>query len=241
MQSMQRWPPILRRRDVAPALFAGSSSQAAVDCYLTNVPGASITDFARHGLDSSNAFCGPFPCSVLRTSSRRHSAGSIQLWDRTSCTFRAGARQYQGLHLAYKTSIANPTRHVRRLDFGIAYALSRYRTNIAEPNGSGGDYSLMNVAEDYNRPHRRTLRRLGPRPHAPAYLHSDGGVAARAAAFDDRASGVATSAERLYSAAGWRRSGGRNLPQRYHRRRHRGRPFTGIYWKHGKILDQQVD
>jgi hypothetical protein len=36
----------------------------------------------------------------------------------------------------------------------IAYALSRYRTNIAEPNGSGGDYSLMNVAEDYNRPHR---------------------------------------------------------------------------------------
>jgi hypothetical protein len=36
----------------------------------------------------------------------------------------------------------------------MAYAWSRYRTNIAERNGSGGDYSLMNVAEDYNRPHR---------------------------------------------------------------------------------------
>src|ERR1700686_652499 len=49
----------------ADAKFAGSSSQAAVNCYLAGVPGPSITYFARHGLDSSNAFCGPFPCSVL--------------------------------------------------------------------------------------------------------------------------------------------------------------------------------
>jgi hypothetical protein len=35
----------------------------------------------------------------------------------------------------------------------IQYTLSRYQSNLAEPNGSGGDYSLMNVAEDYNRPH----------------------------------------------------------------------------------------
>ena len=68
--------------------------------------------------------------------------------------FPAGRSVYQSLHLAYKTSIANPARRVGRLDVGIAYAWSRYRTNIAEPNGSGGDYSLMNVAEDYNRPHR---------------------------------------------------------------------------------------
>jgi len=40
------------------------------------------------------------------------------------------------------------------MDVAIAYAFSRYRSNLAEPNGSGGDYSLMNVAEDYNRPHR---------------------------------------------------------------------------------------
>src|SRR5258707_39568 len=36
----------------------------------------------------------------------------------------------------------------------MAYAWSRYRTNIAEPNGSGGNYSLMTVAADSNRPHR---------------------------------------------------------------------------------------
>ena len=42
---------------------------------------------------------------------------------------------------------------MRRLEVAISYTLSRYRSNLAEPNGSGGDYSLMNVAEDYNRPH----------------------------------------------------------------------------------------
>jgi hypothetical protein len=143
----------------SPALFAGSSSKAAVDCYLANVPGATITDFARHGLDSSNAYCGPFPCSVLQTPTnlRQQQAafgGINPAVGSNIMYFPAGRSVYQGLHLAYKTSIANPARHVGRLDVGIAYAWSRYRTNIAEPNGSGGDYSLMNVAEDYNRPHR---------------------------------------------------------------------------------------
>jgi hypothetical protein len=143
----------------APALFAGSSSKAAVDCYLANVPGATITDYARHGLDSSNAYCGPFPCSVLQTPTnlRQQQAafGGINPAVGSNIMYFPGGRSvYQGLHLAYKNSIANPARHVGRLDVSIAYAWSRYRTNIAEPNGSGGDYSLMNVAEDYNRPHR---------------------------------------------------------------------------------------
>ena len=143
----------------APALFAGSSSKAAVDCYLANVPGATITDFARHGLDSSNAYCGSFPCSVLQTPAnlRQQQAafgGINPAVGSNIMYFPAGRSVYQGMHLAYKTSIANPTRRVGRLDVAIAYAWSRYRTNIAEPNGSGGDYSVMNVAEDYNRPHR---------------------------------------------------------------------------------------
>jgi hypothetical protein len=137
----------------APALFAGSSSQAAVGCYLAAVPGATIADFARQGLDSSNASCGPFPCSVL--GKQQAAFGGINPAVGSNIMYFPGGRsQYQGLHLAYKTSIANPARRVGRLDLGIAYAWSRYRTNIAEPNGSGGDYSLMNVAEDYNRPHR---------------------------------------------------------------------------------------
>ena len=126
---------------MSTAMFAGSSSQAAVNCYLAAVPGASITDFARHGLDSSNAFCGPFPCSVL--GKQQASFGGINPSVGSNIMyFPSGRSLYQGVHLSYKTSVANPTKRVARLDMAIAYAWSRYRTNLAEPNGSGGDYSL---------------------------------------------------------------------------------------------------
>ena len=145
----------------AQASFAGSSSQAAVNCYLAAVPGATITDFARQGLDSSNALCGPFPCSVLQKKNvagnpQQASFGGINPAVGSNIMyFPTGRSKYEGVHLAYRTvSGENPFRHVRRLDVAIAYTLSRYRTNIAERDGSGGDYSLMNVAEDYNRPHR---------------------------------------------------------------------------------------
>ena len=135
------------------AMFAGSSSQAAVDCYLTKVPGASITDFARHGLDSSNAFCGPFPCAVL--GKQQAAFGGINPAVGSNIMyFPSGRSRYEGVHLAYRTASGeNPMRHVRRLDIAVAYTLSRYKSNIAEPDGSGGDYSILNVAEDYNRPH----------------------------------------------------------------------------------------
>jgi hypothetical protein len=143
----------LTTNNVTFPLFAGSSSQAAVQCYINAMPGATITDFARHGLDSSNAFCGPFPCSVL--GKQQASFGGINPAVGSNIMyFPSGRSTYQGLHLAYKTSVANPAKRVQRLDIAMAYAWSRYRSNLAEPNGSGGDYSLMNVAEDYNQPHR---------------------------------------------------------------------------------------
>jgi hypothetical protein len=136
------------------AAFAGSSSQAAVTCYLNAVTGASITDFARQGLDSSNAFCGPFPCSVL--GKHQASFGGINPAVGSNIMyFPSGRSRYTGIHLAYRgTSGDNPMKRVRRLEMAISYTLSRYRSNLAEPNGSGGDYSLMNVAENYNSPHR---------------------------------------------------------------------------------------
>jgi hypothetical protein len=47
----------------------------------------------------------------------------------------------------------NPLRNLRRLEVSLAYSFSRYRSNIAAPEGRGGDYSVMSVAEDYIRPH----------------------------------------------------------------------------------------
>jgi hypothetical protein len=143
------------------AAFAGSSSQASIDCYLGAVPGATIADFARYGLDSSNAFCGPFPCSVLQKKSslnqlQQAAFGGINPAVGSNIMyFPSGRSQYQGIHLAYHAiSADNPARRLRRLELNIAYTFSRYRSNIAEPNGSGGDYSVLTVAEDYNRPHR---------------------------------------------------------------------------------------
>jgi hypothetical protein len=144
----------------APAAFAGSSSQTAVNCYLAAVPGASITDFARQGLDSSTAFCGPFPCSVLQkknTSGLPQQAafsGENPNVGANIMYFPSGRSRYEGVHLAYKTSLNNPFHQVRHMDVAVSYTLSRYRSNVAAGNGSGGDYSQLNVAEDYNRPHR---------------------------------------------------------------------------------------
>jgi len=137
------------------ATFAGGgagSSQAAVNCYLTNVPTASITDFAHQGLDSSNAFCGPFPCSVL--GKPQASFGGINPAVGSNIMYSPGGRsKYTAVQLAYTgASGVNPLRRVQRFDVALVYTLSKYRTNVAEPDGSGGDYSRMNVAEDYNHP-----------------------------------------------------------------------------------------
>jgi hypothetical protein len=133
----------------------GAGSQNAVNCYLTTVPNASITDFARQGLDSSNAFCGPFPCSVL--GKPQASFGGINPAVGSNVMyFPSGRSKYTAVHLSYTgASGLNPFHRVQRFDVALNYTLSRYRTNIAEPDGSGGDYSLLNVAEDYNRPHVR--------------------------------------------------------------------------------------
>ena len=126
-----------------------------MNCYLNNVPTASITDFARHGLDSSNAFCGPFPCSVL--GKQQAAFGGVNPAVGSNVMYFPGGRsKYTGVHLTYHgISGANPLRRVQRLEVAMCvYALRAIARNIAEPNGSGGDYSLLNVAEDFRRPHR---------------------------------------------------------------------------------------
>jgi Carboxypeptidase regulatory-like domain len=135
------------------ATSAGGSSQTSVTCYLATVPNANINDFARHGLDSSNAFCGPFACSVL---GRPQAAfGGVNPAVGSNVMYFPGGRsEYQAIHATYHTSTgANPLRRVQKIDFAFAYTISRYRTNVAEPNGSGGDYSILTPAQDFERPH----------------------------------------------------------------------------------------
>jgi hypothetical protein len=136
----------------APAGSAGSESQAAVQCYLGAVPNASIVDFARNGLDSANAFCGPFPCSVLHLPNAAFSGinpavGSNLMY------FPTGRTKYVGVHATFKTQGEHLARGVRHWDLAVSYTYSKYQSNVAAADGSGGDFSLLSRAEDYIRPH----------------------------------------------------------------------------------------
>jgi hypothetical protein len=134
------------------AASAGSESQAAVACYLAAVPSHSIVDFARNGLDSSNAFCGPFPCSVVGLPAAAFS-GMNPLVGSNVMYFTTGRSVYDGFQVAFKFRSAPAVPGVRSLDFITSYTFSKYQTNVAEPNGAGGDYSMLTVAQDYNNPH----------------------------------------------------------------------------------------
>ena len=148
----------------ATAGSVGAESQAAVNCYLQAVPSASIVDFARNGLDSANAYCGPFPCSVLGLreaafsgihtfQSQANPPQTLHLGSNVMF-FPSGRSKYQGVHAAFKTASGDsPMRGVRRLDFAISYTYSKYESNIAAPDGRGGDFSLLSVAQDYINPH----------------------------------------------------------------------------------------
>ncbi|MGB9074962.1 MAG: hypothetical protein WCC22_20170, partial [Terriglobales bacterium] len=139
----------------------GAESQAAVDCYLNAVPGASIVDFARNGLDSANAYCGPFPCAVVKPAPMGNAPPNAAAFSGINPNvgsnvmfFPTGRSKYDGVHVAFKTTTGeNPVRGVRRLDLGVSYTYSKYRSNVAAADGSGGDFSLLSVAEDYVRPH----------------------------------------------------------------------------------------
>ena len=136
------------------AASAGSSSQAAVNCYITNLPGASIVDFARNGLDSSNAWCGPFPCSTLYPGRRAAFGGINPDVGSNLMYFPSGRTKYVGVHATFRTSGVVRAPGIRRWDLGIAYTYSKLETNMAMDDGSGGDFSVLSRAEDYNRPHR---------------------------------------------------------------------------------------
>jgi hypothetical protein len=133
-------------------LTAGSQSQAAAQCYINAVPGASIVDFARNGLDSSNSFCGPFPCSVLGLPNAAFSGINPAVGSNVMY-FPSGRTKYVGVHAAFKTSGDRLARGIRHWDLAVSYTYSKYQSNVAAADGSGGDFSILSRAEDYNRPH----------------------------------------------------------------------------------------
>jgi hypothetical protein len=146
-----------------PAGSPGSESQAAVQCYINTVPGASIIDFARNGLDSGNALCGPFPCSVLGLPEPAFGGVhatldpadplNVKHLGSNLMYFPTGRTKYVGVHAMFRTSGDRLVRGIRHWDLAVSYTYSKYESNVAAADGSGGDFSLLSRAEDYINPH----------------------------------------------------------------------------------------
>lgn len=135
----------------APAASAGASSQTAVNCYLAAVPGASIGDFAGHGLDSGGQFLAGAPASLFGLTPDTGAAfpGINPLVGRNTMFFPAGRSLYSGVQLSLRTHITNPVRGVLGGTLQFSYTHSSFRSNVA---GGLGDQDLLPLAADFNHP-----------------------------------------------------------------------------------------
>jgi hypothetical protein len=139
----------------SPAVGTGSSSLTAVNCYMARVPGANIADFARHGLDSANAYCDGLPCSVLGRGAAAF-GGVNPLVGSNVMYFPIGRSVYNGVQMSLRTSADHPVRSVRHMDLALSYTFSRFKDNALSAGGAGviADQDVLAPAEDFRRPTR---------------------------------------------------------------------------------------
>jgi hypothetical protein len=145
----------------APAASAGASSQTAVNCYLAAVPGASIVDFAAHGLDSGGQFLAGAPASLFPSIPPRDETSRLTpdtgaafpgvnpLVGRNTVFFPSGRSLYSGLQVALRSQISSPSRMVRGASLQLAYTHSSFRSNLAD---GIRDQDLLPLAADFNHP-----------------------------------------------------------------------------------------
>jgi hypothetical protein len=133
------------------AASAGASSQISVNCYLASVPGAKISDFASHGLDSGAQFLGGLPASAfgLTPDTGAAFAGVNPLIGSSLMFFPAGRSLYSGLQVSLRSRIIAPARGVRGMNFQASYTHSSYRSNVA---ADLADQALLPLAADFNHP-----------------------------------------------------------------------------------------
>jgi hypothetical protein len=135
----------------APALGAGASSQSAVNCYLTAVPTAAMTDFAGNGLDSGGQFLAGAPASQFGLTPDTGAAfpGINPRVGRNTMFFPAGRSLYSGLQVSLRTHVSNPVRGVVAGSLQFSYTHSSFRNNVA---GGLNDQDLLPLAADFNHP-----------------------------------------------------------------------------------------
>jgi len=118
------------------AASAGASSQAAVDCYLAKVSGASIGDFAGNGLDSGVTLTGGFPAPNAAFPGINPNFGQMQM------LFPSGRSVYNAVDISFKGNRDKPLPLVRRMNYQVTYSLSRL-------NSMSGDQDFIANAADF--------------------------------------------------------------------------------------------
>jgi hypothetical protein len=139
-----------------------STSIAGITCYLGHVHGASISDFAVRGLDSSGAFANP----LAAFPGDNPSLGQGLFFE------PIGNSRYRAMDLSVRSGIDHPVHGVQRANWQLAYSWSKFQDNVPVGNGTSGDQDVVTNAADWNSPNRF----FGPSGQDRKHQISFGGV-----------------------------------------------------------------
>jgi Carboxypeptidase regulatory-like domain len=125
-----------------------ANASATVACYIANVPGASINDFANFGLDSGETFYSGFsaPAFGLTPDTGAAFGGINPQVGSLFMNFPIGRSVYSGMQSEYRERVDHPFRGVSSMDLQINYTLSRFVSD------EGNDQHFTLNSADYRNP-----------------------------------------------------------------------------------------
>jgi len=131
---------------------AGGTSAAAIDCAIAN--GATMTDFAGNGLDSSGNYLSGLGAAVFGLTADTGAAfgGINPIVGRNVMFFPAGRSVYNGLQMSLRSQLHDPVRGLHGVNLQVSYALSRFASNVPTTGAQIGDQDFLPVASDFNNP-----------------------------------------------------------------------------------------
>jgi hypothetical protein len=121
-----------------------STSIAGITCYLGHVHGASISDFAVRGLDSSGTFANP----TVAFPGDNPSMGQGIFFE------PAGNSRYRAVDLAVRSALDHPVRGIRSMNLQFSYSWSKFQSNFPGGDGASSDQDVLANAVDWDNPNR---------------------------------------------------------------------------------------
>jgi Carboxypeptidase regulatory-like domain len=119
-----------------------STSIAGITCYLRQVRGASISDFAVNGLDSSGTFAHPTAAFPGDNSSLGQGIFFEPI----------GNSRYRAVDISVRSTIDHPVRDVRNVNLQASYSWSKFQSNFPVGNGRASGQDVLSNAADWDNP-----------------------------------------------------------------------------------------